>query len=301
MKNRCQRIKKVLAIYNITMLLFLLSCNPIKQSSEIITLINTNQITEDGVVLRIHTNKTVFKPGETIRVDASIGNTSENIIEYRTSPEDLKPSVYVEDNPYFTRFGLWEKQLKGAPTLLAMTEIKQLKPDGIKRRQVVWDQKIEQKIQAPKGEYSIKCSIDIVYNQDLRSVKTISTDLHIKITGAKEWITQEQAKNIALNLPEVKKWQETHTGNNIVKEENGNYYVCIHNEWQQVSPQFTIFETENLNLNELKEWVPKIYVLLENGQWTVSTGTKLGLNPHFVRITINLETGSVVSKELTDE
>lgn len=296
MKNRYQRIIKALVIYNITVLLFLVSCNPIKQSSE-----NTNQVSSDGVILRISTNKTAYKPGETIVVDASIENISENTIEYEKGEQDFVPAVYLVDNPYLEGFGLWEKRFHGGPTINPLTGTGELKPHEIKSREVVWDQKFQQNIQAPQDEYSIACSFKIIRNHDPNLYKTLSINIYVHITGGKKWITPDQAENIAVNLPEVKDWQKNHTGNNIAKEENGNYYVYMANEWQKVSPEFfMVVNYKTLTLEELQQSTPEVYVYLVDGQWEVDTYTDLGEKPHNVQVLIDPETGSIIKIEFSN-
>lgn len=263
--------------------------------SSVVNDANTAQIDQNGIVLTISTNKAVYKSGELVIVNATVENQSENTFEYTSGQEDILPIVYLEDNPYFDGFALWEKELQGNFSIVGEIITGQVKPHEIRKRQVIWDQKFDQKRHiAPQGEYSIRCGITKA------TTIIVSVDVHIQIASAQKWITQEQAKDIALNLPEVRDWKEQHTGSDIVKEENGNYFVCFHDEWQQVPPQFTIHETETLNISELREWMPEVYVFLNNSQWIVRTGTKLGMNPHFIEITIDPVTGSILNTDFSD-
>jgi hypothetical protein len=156
--------------------------------------------------------------------------------------------------------------------------------------------------QAPQGIYRIGCGITLGDYRNESSLKNISVSLDIQIVGAPEWITPEQAMDTALNLPEVKAWREEHSGKNVVKEENGVYFVFILDEWHNVSPYFTISESsETLSLDELKNWIPEAYSNLEEGKWVIRMGTKLGSTPHFVRIQVDPVTNSVISTQFSDD
>jgi hypothetical protein len=276
--------------FSICLVLSSLGCK-----SSVVKYTNTAQINANGIVLTISTNKAVYKSGELVIVNATVENQSENTFEYTSGLENFLPAIYLEDNPYFNGFALWEKELQHDFSMAGGIITKQLKPHEIHKRRVIWDQKFDQKRHiAPQGEYSISCGITKATNI------IVSVDIHIQIAGAQKWITQEQAKDIALSVSEVRAWLDQHTGDNIIKEENGNYFVCFHEEWQQVSPQFTITETETLNLSDLQEWTPEVYVLLDNSQWIVRTGTKLGMNPHFIKITIDPVTGSILNTDFSD-
>jgi hypothetical protein len=265
---------------------------------------NTNQILENDILLKISTSKDTYVPGEVILITASVENQSPNPVKYAlSSMGNPTPSVYLENNLYFSGFPLEEKELGGVRTVVPMVTGGQLKPHEIIKREVIWDQMILlRNQQAPQGTYSIGCGLTIGDYQNESSQKRLSVILDIHIVGAPKWITLEQAKNIALNLPEVKTWQETHSGKSVVKQENGNYYVFMMGDWQKVAPQFSASEQKTpLTLNNYKEWMPDVNVTLDKSTWIITMGTKMGPNPHFVRIQINPVTSSVVDAQFSDK
>ena len=264
---------------------------------------NTAQIQQNDILLKLSANKSTYVPGEIVLVTASVENLSGNSIEYALSSIGVPiPLVWLENNPYFSVFALEEKELGGVRTVLPMPTTGQLKASSQVTRNVVWDQKILFKNQqAPQGTYMISCGITLGNYQNRDSLTKISTNISIHLIGAPAWMTPEHAKEIALNIPDIKSWREAHSGKNVVKEENGGIFVYLNDEWMKVSPQFAISESsKTISLDELKEWMPELYVNLENGKWAVRMGTKLGPNPHFVKIQIDTVKSSVIEIQFSD-
>jgi hypothetical protein len=277
------------------------SVNKIESDSQSIspdlTKVNTAQFVDTDVILKISTNKDTYIPGEIIQVDASAENRSPDTVKYGLACQgDPTPYVNLENNAYFSGFPLEEKELGGVRTVVPMFSSGQLKPHEIVKRKVVWDQKILlQNQQAPQGTYNIICWMSLGNYQNESLQKHISVNLNINIVDAPKWITPEQAKNIVLGLPEVKNWQETHSGKNVVKQENGNYYIFMMGEWQKVAPQFIGNEQKTpLTIENYKEWMPDVNITLEKGIWIITMGTKMGPNPHFVTINVDPVTGDVL-------
>ncbi len=262
---------------------------------------NTNQILENDVLVRLSTNNSTYFPGETVSVIASVENRSSNAVEYiLSSLGDPTPYVYLEGNQFFPyRRALEEKSLGGGRTVQPLITSGQLKPHEVVIREVVWDQKYGGQ-QAPQGTYRIGSAITLGVYRDSSSWKVLSVNLDVHIVGGPQWITPEQAKAIALDLAEVKAWFATHSGKNLVREENGDYYILL-DDWQKISLQFTYSESsKTMNLDELREWIPEADVRLEDSKWTIRTGTKLGTNPHFLKIQIEPVKGSVLNVQFSD-
>jgi hypothetical protein len=259
----------------------------------------TSQVLEDDLRLTLTANKAVYQAGEIVRVTATVENLTSEVIEYTlwnigdpTPYIYLAPYVYLESNQCSFGFALEEEGNTGR-VVNPMIIVPRLEPHEVVTREVVWDQK-HRDLQAPQGTYTITCSIALGdYNQGSDSLKRLSVSVDINIVDAPQWITPEQAKDIALSLPEVREWREAHSGKYLLKEEDG-YYLLIHDEWIKVDPIFTIGDGyQDLTLDDLPEWIPDADVSLEDGAWLVEMGTKLGMEPHFVKVWIDIEDGTV--------
>jgi len=256
---------------------------------------NANQLTDSDVQIILRTNKAIYPVGEMVLVTALVRNLSSVHVNYRLSNQgDPTPYVWLADSPYFRGFGLEEKALLGGVrTVMPMERTGTLGPHEIVTREVVWDQKFWRVngVQAPQGTYTIGCGMTLgdPYG-DRTLLKSLSLTLNISIVGAPGWITPEQAKSIAFSLPEVIAWREQHSGKNVMKEENGVFFVLFPFGWEKVSPSASI---EGLTLSEFREWVPDATVGLIDGAWLVQMATKLGPEPHRLTVRVNPETGAV--------
>jgi len=256
---------------------------------------NTAQVLENDILIRLSTNKETYKPGKTVVVTASVENISSNPVVYTMACKgDPTPYVYLKNNPYFSSFYLEEKEWGGIRTVQPLVTLGQLDPYETVTRQVVWDQKFRD-FQAPQGTYSIKGSIKLGDFRDESPLKTVSVELDIHIVGAPQWITQEQAKDIVLNLPEVSAWLEAHSGKNLVKEEDGNVFVLLDSGWYKASPTFDFYESnKTVTLDELPDWVPEAHVDVLHEPWLIKIGTHLGTAPHRIEVWANPETGEII-------
>jgi len=258
---------------------------------------NTTQLTEDNVLLRLSTDNKVYSPGEIIVVEASVENLTPEPVEYTLySKGNPFPGVHLESNSYFEGFSLYERG--GEPSaVLPVVTMEQLEPHEKVTREVVWDQKFKG-VQAPEGSYSISAGITLGdYYQGEEFIKNVSVNLEIQISGAPQWISQEEAIDIAVNVPEVSEWRELHSGKNLVKEENGDFYLLLTGEWIRISSDY---RPEDLSLSEFNDWVPGVFVELKDEIWLVSTGTKYGMPPYFVEVRIDPESGSVLDVQFNE-
>lgn len=255
----------------------------------------TTQTEVSGVLLKLTTDKTIYNSGETVRVTASVENLTTGPIAYTLSSIGIPiPSVCVQQNKYFGTIGLYEEG-QGIPTLQPLVVVHHLEPESKISRDVVWDQKYGG-VQAPPEIFQIGCYITLgdIY-QDEESLVTVSTVLNIEIINAPGWVTAEQAKSIALAIPEIAQWREKHSGKYLVKEEPDGFYLLESGEWVKVSPEI-IIDTESgqsLTLEELSGWMPEPLVLFDDEAWLVTMATKLGNPPVFVKVWIDLHDGSV--------
>jgi hypothetical protein len=252
----------------------------------------TNQYEESGILLTITTDKTSYLPGETVHVTASVENLTPDYVKYTLSSLGYDiPLVSLWSDRNDIRFDLEEEEHSGVRTVLPIVSVEELAPYEKRTRDVVWDQQYWE-VQAPQGIYQISCYLEVGdYYQDEESLKTISAVLDININSDIEWITAEQAKSIALALPEIQDWLESHSGKNLVKKEDDDYYILMVGEWIKVSPNY---EIKGLTLEEFVDWVPEVRVYFRGENWVVNIGDeKYGNPPYVVIINVDVEDGTV--------
>jgi hypothetical protein len=273
-----------------------MACN-----SKIATPVSSpDQISEKDVLLKINTDKDIYTQGEIIHVTGSAENISAKKIEVSAAYEFAPVYIYLNTNSKFG-FPLYDQIYKIPPTIMPLIESRQLEPHSTVIKTVIWDQVIGyNNQQVPEGTYQFTCGITLG-NINNSSRKDLSISSEISIVCPPGWITMEQAKIIALDLLEVKSWQETHSGNSVIKKENGTYYVLEMSQWKNISPEFTSSERNTpLSLINYKYWMPDVKMLAEDGKWTIRMGTRLGLSPHYVRIRIDPVTKAIVETLFSD-
>jgi hypothetical protein len=256
---------------------------------------------DKNIQLKISTDKDTYYPGDIVNITASVENTSSISIDYHLGNiGDPTPYIYLESNSYFHGFLLEEN---GVPRLvLTLPTSGQLKPNSVVTRQVIWNQMFYSKEQAPQGTYQITCWLTLEGDRNGSSLKTLKVSKDIILKGSLVYITPDQAQNIALSLPAVQAWRESHSGKNVIKQENGQYYLMYDGEWQKIAPQFSGNEQRMpLTVDNHNEWMPDVTTIFENSQYIITMGTKVGPNPHFVKIQIDPVTGSIIELKLTDK
>ena len=261
--------------------------------------VKTTRLSQDGITLTISTNKETYVPGETVVVTASVENTTANTITYfLANIGDPTPAVYLSNNANFRGFALEEKGF--SRTVIPAYTSGQLKPHQTVSREVVWDQKAFSPTlsQAPNGRYNIGCGITLGDYFNEASLKNISCNFDIFIVGDATWTTAEQAKNTALNLPDVAKWLIDHSGENIAKIVDGNYFITYNDLWQQITPDFKI---NNLSFSELQNSLPDMLMEYQDDNLILTWKSRYGMKPHMVKVWINLKNGSVTDKQFFDK
>jgi hypothetical protein len=204
---------------------------------------------EKDIQLKISTDKDTYIPGEIINVTGSVENISSKNIGAMAGYDQNPVYISLNTNSQFG-FPLYDRVYKTAPIVLTIITSPQLEPHRAITRTVVWDQVIWDRIaehntdQVPPGTYTFTCRVTFgITNSGERN--SITTSKEIKIILPPEWITLEQAKTIALDLPEVKKWQEDHSGKGVVKQENGDNFALRLGEWKKVLPNYPLDGAKN--------------------------------------------------------
>ena len=173
----------------------------------------TSEITNRGVWMRIHTDKTTYHPGEIVYIQAEIQNQTDQPVDYTLWKID-DPGIYVVlgTTPYAGEHLLTEKGLDGKLVNLPAANAV-LEPQQSISRRVVWDQQLPTSpdhIQAPTGRYSIKCTFYVGMFSSLLRGFELSAQVEIQLEDVGEIILPEKALEIARNHPEVAKWYQEH-------------------------------------------------------------------------------------------
>jgi hypothetical protein len=225
-------------------------------------LIDVPPITDKNILLKITTEKDTYAPGEIIYITGSVENLSSKSIEYVLGNiGDPVPYFSINTNSYFRGFSLYDEN--GPPMVLTMQTTGQLNPHSKIERTVIWNQKYSRYQPAPQGTYKFTCGITLGNWTDSSKQKHFSVSREINVVGVSTSIGPEDAKKIALNIPEVKAWVEAHSGT--------------------------------------EAWPLDTYVELYEGNWVIMAGNYYGPSPRYARIRIDQVTGAVVEKTLTDD
>jgi len=245
------------------------------------------ETTQDGIILTLSTDKQVYQPGEIIAVEARVENASSIPFSY-TMWSIGDPAIYVAvtETPYSGGVELYEKGHEIANVLPEVTA-DTLAPGQSITRKVIWDQLLPtypQSIQAPSGKYNIRAVFHIGAYSSNNKPFPLTANVEIEITGTAKIITPEDALCLALELPEVKQWYDEHSGPNLVRVENGEYYVWFEIGWQKVDPLFTY---NGLDIDQLQKYTPESNVLVTGEKWQVLLFTKLGPSPNEIRVEVD--------------
>lgn len=254
----------------------------------------TSEIINYGVRLKITSDKAIYHPGDTVHIAVSVENVTQNPIEY---PLFGNPPIYVdlEDTPYALGQELVEKNYE-PPLLNGSIGYIYLNAKESISRKVIWDQQIQtnpNKIQAPAGTYRISGGFMVGHYTYGGERTSVSASIEIQVADSWQIILPDKALEIARNIPEVATWVTQHSGPNLVKYENGQYYIYILSDWQKVDPDFT---GNGMTLSQIQQsYEPDKHVLMVGNHWEVHFFTKMGPAPNEIIVTIEPTTGNVIS------
>jgi hypothetical protein len=259
----------------------------------------TTEVIKDDVLLKLATDKQLYQPGQTVTILATVENLSSHSVDY-TMWNIGDPALYITLAP--TLFGdqisLNERNFRGRLVASMVTE-DVLEADQRLSREVIWNQKLNthpDEIQAPPGQYTIQAVFYVgKYNGSDAEPELITATLDIRIDGSEKIITPEEGLQIALTVPEVQQWYEAHSGPNLVKQENGEYYLFLESGWQSVVPTGSF---NGLSLDQIQQtYEPSSYITMENKVWKVQLISSLGAPPNQRFVQVDARTGAIISVE----
>jgi hypothetical protein len=255
-----------------------------------------SQTTEKGIQLRISSDKAVYQPGEIVYITASVENLSDLPQKYTLwNIEDPAIYVYLDETPYAEGQALYEKDYQEKESIGEVAS--ELLPAKQRiAREVVWNQQLftyPDPIEAPTGNYRIHCEFFIgSYSTDIEPVK-LSTSVEIRVENAKIIITPDEAIAIARRAPDVESWYNEHSGPNLVKYENNQYYLYFESGWERASPDTTV---DGMTLEEFRQsYEPAYNALMVDNIWQVRFFTKFGAPPNVMIVNIEPTTGKILS------
>jgi hypothetical protein len=256
------------------------------------------ETTDQGTLLSISSDKAIYHPGETVRITASAANLTDAQIEYTLmNLEDPQIYIYLEETPFSGGQSLLEEDYK-FQAVHPMVTSEVLEAKQLITRKVIWDQQLPthpDPIQAPSGIYRISCTFIVGPYSTVKEPTGLSTGIEIQIEGAGNVISPEKALEIARAVPEVAAWVVQHSGSNVFKYENGDYYTNLYNTWEKVAPGFI---WNGMTMEEMqKSYEPDHNVMMVGNVWEVGFFTKLGEPPNEIWVKIDSTTGKVFSTE----
>lgn len=194
-----------------------------------------NNSIKEKISMQISTDKEEYAVGENIKIKVSLTNVSLNDIKYG------EPNCFVTGNKNWlpadisvaTKYENINLYQEGIKMLSAVCSggVSSMKSQETREGDYEWNQKVYTNsfnIQTPSGEYKISVRFCEFANYPKKwKCHSISTTIKIK-GNIKEFLTKDEAIEMALSDKEVEEWYENHKGANFkdfFKKENGECYV----------------------------------------------------------------------------
>ncbi|MGE5224614.1 MAG: hypothetical protein ACM3PY_19435 [Omnitrophica WOR_2 bacterium] len=259
----------------------------------------SSEVTKKGVRLIISSDKTIYRPGDTVYINASVENLTDAPIKYTLwSISAPVIDVYVVSPIYDNSVVLFEKDYQPIP-FPAVIATEELQAKQTITRQVVWDQKLivpsssTIQIQAPAGSYNINCEFSLgIYSSNQEPIK-LATSIDIQLQNAVKMVMPDAAVQIARQVPEVANWYADHLGQKVVKNEDGQYYLNVGGEWEKVASGFN---GSGETIQEIQQsYEPFHQVMWVNNVWEVHFVSSFGTIPGEMFVNIEPTTGKVLS------
>ncbi|WLD91602.1 hypothetical protein [Alkalihalobacillus sp. AL-G] len=238
---------------------------------------------QDKVKLELHINKDSFTLEDKIIVTAKATNTSEEDISYLSNGScgitlDIR-------SPYFGRFVEVESNCNDTNATrktLQSGESIEIKKSYIPKLNMTLFRHEEdtELVPAPSGDYQVAARMGFEMGEPGISVKK-----SVHIDGGKQLLTIEEIDKAVHEHNKVKDWIENHTGDNVAKEDNGNYYIRENGDWVRVNKD---------TYKNLPTGIKEPGRFFENGHWKLKYTNQLGDAPYTLEVTVDAYTGEVI-------
>lgn len=282
------------------LLLTLVSCNSTVQKDT--DNVNSPSGSKDTVynemvndlLFKIELNKKAFSLKDEIVVHVKLTNTSNEEIAYYAGSSSCVSHLGISIILPNTTIHLADKPIDEPQGCTDDIHEEVLGPNETVEEQAVFIPKLDidsSKEPASSGTYEVVASFRPVsrdWNDDPIQVKT-SIVIHGKDDDDKI-MTREVAEEIAKHNQQVNDWIHNHTGDQISKVENDDYYVLWYDGWKNVT------KTEYKHLKNGMSTIGK-QTRYKNGKWKITYQSKFGLAPHQLTVTIDAKTKQIISVE----
>ncbi|MEW6546411.1 MAG: S-layer homology domain-containing protein [Bacillota bacterium] len=279
--------------------------------------VNLTEKSTGDLRLVLYTDRSLYRKGETVGVVAGAENRSSRELAF-TRWNIGDPAIYVRAEPVdpgspVPRMTLEEEGL--SPVRLPAVSTGTLAAGTSITQRIAWktvfpgtslpgDTPDQPPEALPPGKYRITASF---YLQPLSAAGTegtaatetkggtqlepteISASVEIEIAGEGAiLVNADQARDLALKDPEVGRWWDAHAGRNLVKQENGQWYVKTAEGWQKATGEYA---------STVANLLPDVQVTFVRGLWEVVMLCKMGDPPHRLVVHVHPYTGEIVDRQ----
>ncbi|HHY93854.1 MAG TPA: S-layer homology domain-containing protein [Firmicutes bacterium] len=249
--------------------------------------------------LVLYTDRSWYRQEETVGVVAAVENRSSSELAF-TRWNIGDPAIYIRVEPVdpgfpVPRLTLEEEGL--SPIRLPAVSTGTLAAGATIVQRIAWktflpgtppgDTPDKPPEPLPPGKYRITASFYL--QPPSANGPEISTSVEIEIAGEGAiLVNADQARDLALKDPEVAQWWDAHAGRNLVKQENGQWYVQTAEGWQKATGEYAA-TVANL--------LPEVQVTFARGLWEVVILCKMGNPPHRLVVHVHPGTGEIVDRQ----
>jgi hypothetical protein len=245
--------------------------------------------TKNNLKFIVNVNQKSFTLDDEIEVQGTVTNEGSETIEYYAGSSSCISHLKVQIVAQPTNRYLAVKPPKKVTGCTDDIHVEQLDPGETVTKEVIFlpKERIDSSlVSATSGTYHVVVHFNPVDENEEQSIK-VQTSISIK--GNDEIIiSQEDAKKATNTDPKVQQWIKNHTGDQVSKVENGEYYLLWYDGWHKTNEEEYLLMRKGIFQEEMG-------IEFSENNWEITYLSKLGPAPHRIEITINGKTGDVLS------
>ncbi|HEU4389659.1 MAG TPA: hypothetical protein VFV34_17775 [Blastocatellia bacterium] len=197
----------------------------------------TNGAERNGVRLSLFIERSVYHPGETVRVKAVAENVRKTAVVLCTANVQDDPIYIVVDTPFYGNHLL---RNSADPEVVSPAESSvTVKPYQESVREVTWDLMLQAglagPVPAPPGEYPVTAFVTLGPCDSSSKNRSLRVAAQIVIEGSKPIISMLDALKSAVQQPQVSGWFERHGGTFVFRSSREvKYYRLEQGELKEI-------------------------------------------------------------------
>lgn len=263
--------------------------------------VNLAEQVAGGVRLVLYTDRSVYRRGGAVGTVAGVENRSPGELAF-TRWNIGDPAIYVRAEPAdpgspVPPITLEEKGL--SPVRLPAVNTGALATGSAITQRITWQTVFpaasppgdtqRRADPLPPGRYRITATFYLQSAATGPEPTEISASVEIEIAGDGALLVgADEARDLALREPDVAQWWDAHAGRNLVRRQDGRWYVREAEGWQEASEAYA---------TEVANQGPELQVTFVRGVWEILMVSKLGDPPHRLVVHVNPYTGEIIDRQ----